>query len=99
MDRILTTSSAKATDEAWLDDFGDALAARDAARTAGLFADDGHCRDILAFTWNLRTTSSAAAIANRIVPALGRTTPRNRIDSCTPTIRVETVTLIDGLDR
>ena len=37
MDGILTTSSAKATAEAWLDDFGEALAAGDAARIAGLF--------------------------------------------------------------
>ncbi len=88
MDGILTAGSPKAIAEAWLSDFGVALAAGDAACIAGLFAADCHWRDILAFTWDLRTTSSATAIADRMVPLLaqaalravalaaGRTPPR-----------------------
>ncbi len=60
MDGILTNISAKAAAEAWLDDFGAALASGEAARIAALFAADCHWRDILAFTWDLRHTSGAA---------------------------------------
>jgi putative flavoprotein involved in K+ transport len=76
MDGILTTSSPGATAAAWLGDFGAALAAGDAARIAGLFARDCHWRDILAFAWDLRTTSGAAAIAARMAAALAPTAPR-----------------------
>jgi hypothetical protein len=76
MDGILTAGSPQATAEAWLGDFGAALAAGDAACIARLFAADCHWRDILAFAWDLRTTSSAAAIADRMVLALAQATPR-----------------------
>jgi cation diffusion facilitator CzcD-associated flavoprotein CzcO len=75
MDGILTTTSATAAAEAWLDDFGAALTSGDPARIAALFAEDCHWRDILAFTWNLRTTSGAAAIAQRMAAALAHTAP------------------------
>jgi putative flavoprotein involved in K+ transport len=75
MDGILTTSSAKAVAEAWLGDFSAALASGDAARIAALFAEDCHWRDLLAFTWDLRTTSGAAAIAQRM--ALANVAPRD----------------------
>jgi cation diffusion facilitator CzcD-associated flavoprotein CzcO len=45
---------------AWLGGFEGALAAGD---VSAAFQPDGHWRDILAFTWELRTTSGAAAIA------------------------------------
>ena len=70
MDGILTNASAKATTESWLGDFTTALAAGDATRLAALFAHECHWRDILAFTWDLHTTSGAAAIAARVVPAV-----------------------------
>ena len=76
MDGILTAGSPKATAAAWLGNFGAALAAGDAACIARLFAGDCHWRDILAFAWDLRTTSSAAAIADRMVPALPQCNPR-----------------------
>jgi cation diffusion facilitator CzcD-associated flavoprotein CzcO len=76
MDGILTSTSAKATAEAWLDKFGAALASGEAARIAALFAEDCHWRDILAFTWNLRTISGADAIAQLMVQTLSRMAPR-----------------------
>ncbi len=76
MDGMLTNSSVTAAAAAWLDDFGAALASGDAARIAALFAQDCHWRDILAFTWDLRTTSGATAIAARMVPTLAATAPR-----------------------
>lgn len=76
MDGILTNASAKATTESWLGDFTTALAAGDATRLAALFAHECHWRDILAFTWDLHTTSGAATIAGRIAPAVITLAPR-----------------------
>ncbi len=73
MDGILTDTSAKAAAQRWLDDFASAMASGDAARIAPLFADECHWRDILAFTWNLHTTSGAAAIARRMAPSCSKT--------------------------
>lgn len=73
MDGILTDTSAKAAAQRWLDDFASAMASGDAARIAPLFADECHWRDILAFTWNLHTTSGAAAIAQRMAPLCSKT--------------------------
>src|ERR1700712_3813269 len=89
MDNVTLERPANAADEAWLDNFCEALASRDAAQVAALFANDCHWRDILAFTWNLHTTSGAAAIAKRLTSTLaymarrgfslspGRTPPRH----------------------
>jgi len=56
MDGMGVTRSATAEAEAWLCDFGAALASGDGVHIAGLFAEECHWRDILAFTWDLRTT-------------------------------------------
>jgi cation diffusion facilitator CzcD-associated flavoprotein CzcO len=77
MDGMLTNSSVPAAAAGWLDDFGAALTSGDNARIAALFAEDCHWRDILAFTWDLRTTSGAAAIAARMVPTLAAMAPRD----------------------
>jgi putative flavoprotein involved in K+ transport len=77
MDGILTGISAEAATKAWLSDFEAALASGEAARIAALFASECHWRDILAFTWDLRTTSGATSIAERMVPALARMAPRD----------------------
>jgi putative flavoprotein involved in K+ transport len=76
MDGILTTSSTQATAQVWLDDFNAALASGDVTRIATLFAEECHWRDILAFTWDLHTTSGADAIARRMVPTLAQMAPR-----------------------
>ena len=76
MDGILTNTSAKAAAETWLGDFTTALASGDTARLAALFAPECHWRDILAFTWDLHTTSGAAAIAGRLEPEVARVAPR-----------------------
>ena len=76
MDGILTNTSAKAVAETWLGDFTAALASGDTARLAALFAPERHWRDILAFTWDLHTTSGAAAIAGRLAPEVARVAPR-----------------------
>ena len=47
----------------WLARFEQALAAGDAAALAALFHAEGHWRDVLAFSWRLRTLSGPAHIA------------------------------------
>ncbi len=76
MDGIVTNTSAKVAAETWISDFGAALGSGDIARIAALFAEECHWRDMLAFTWDLRTASGAGAIAERIVQHLPRVTPR-----------------------
>ena len=76
MDGILTNTSAKAVAETWLGDFTAALASGDTARLAALLAPECHWRDILTFTWDLHTTSGAAAIAGRLAPEVARVAPR-----------------------
>ncbi|MDF1737186.1 MAG: NAD(P)/FAD-dependent oxidoreductase [Minwuia sp.] len=62
--------------EAWLEALDDALSRRDAGAASSLFLPDGHWRDILAFTWHIRTFSGATAIRAE----LGR-----RLDTVKPT--------------
>lgn len=76
MDGILTGTSTEAAARAWIADFAAAVEAADARRLAALFAAECHWRDILAFTWDLRTVSGAAAIAGRLLPKLAATAPR-----------------------
>ena len=56
---------------AWLSEFGDALAAGDPAAAAALFTEDCYWRDLIAFTWNIKTLEGRAAIASM----LGETLP------------------------
>ncbi len=60
---------------AWLQDFGAALAAGDLPRAADLFEPGGFWRDLLAFTWNIRTLEGRAAIAATLAETLAHTRP------------------------
>jgi len=75
MDDILTDTSARAAARTWLDHFGAALTSGETARIAALFAAECHWRDLLAFTWDLHTTSGAEAVATRMLPALAGMKP------------------------
>src|SRR5262249_53935288 len=50
----------------WLARFEDALGTEDASALAALFRSDGHWRDVLAFSWQIRTLSSDRAIAAQL---------------------------------
>jgi putative flavoprotein involved in K+ transport len=76
MDGILTGTSPEAAASAWLRDFEAALGSGDAARIAALFATECHWRDIIAFDWDLRTTSGAGAIGARLAALAPRVAPR-----------------------
>jgi len=60
----------------WLEAFGQALERGDARAIAALFQAESHWRDVLAFTWHLRTVSGGA----RLAEALAR-----RVDDVRPT--------------
>jgi putative flavoprotein involved in K+ transport len=50
----------------WLEQFGAALAAGDAAGAACLFTRDCYWRDLIAFTWNIRTLEGRGEIAGML---------------------------------
>ena len=62
MDGIVTDTLARAGAQRWLGAFAAALASQDSTRVASLFADECHWRDILAFTWNLHTTTGRTGV-------------------------------------
>jgi putative flavoprotein involved in K+ transport len=65
----------------WLAALAGAFARKDARAVAGLFAPEGHWRDVVAFTWNIVTYSGRSTIEAALQPALGRTRP---VGMCIP---------------
>lgn len=61
--------------DAWLADFEAALATRDVPRAAARFAVGGFWRDLVAFTWNLKTLEGREAIADMLAARLASTDP------------------------
>ncbi len=61
--------------EAWLADFEAALAVRDVDRATGMFAVDGFWRDLVAFTWNLKTLEGRDQIGAMLGARLAETGP------------------------
>ena len=57
------TDTARATVEGWLQRFDEALTAGDAAAAAELFGEDSYWRDLIAFTWNIKTVEGRGGIA------------------------------------
>ncbi len=62
---------------AWLADFEAALAAGDTARAVEFFAAVSYWRDLVAFTWNIKTMEGTAAIAAMLGSVLEDVAPRN----------------------
>ncbi|VEG51531.1 flavoprotein involved in K+ transport [Mycolicibacterium aurum] len=61
--------------EAWLADFEAALAVRDIERVTGMFAVDSFWRDLVSFTWNLKTLEGRDQIADMLTARLIETSP------------------------
>lgn len=61
--------------DAWLADFEAALAARDIDRVTGKFATDSFWRDLVAFTWNIKTLEGRDDIAGMLSARLDGTAP------------------------
>ncbi len=60
----------------WLSAFDAALRSRDIAAAVALFTDDCHWRDLVAFTWNIKTASGRDAITAMLDATLAQTDPR-----------------------
>lgn len=71
--------------DAWLADFEAALASRDLERITGKFAIDSFWRDLVAFTWNLKTVEGRDQIADMLDEQLMAADPRDFRTSETPT--------------
>ena len=63
--------------EEWLARFDEALTAGDSAAASELFLDDSYWRDLVAFTWNLKTVEGPAGVKDMLDHALAHTKPRN----------------------
>ena len=61
--------------DAWLADFEVALAVRDIDRAVGKFATDSFWRDLVAFTWNIKTVEGRDGIADMLTARLAGTDP------------------------
>ncbi len=61
--------------DAWLSEFETALATRDIARATGMFAVDSFWRDLVSFTWNLKTMEGRDAIGEMLQSRLTGTDP------------------------
>ncbi len=68
-----TTPAAQAA--AWLAAFAAALESRDPGRILESFAEDCYWRDLVAFTWNVKTMEGRPAIAAMLGETLVRTAP------------------------
>ena len=60
---------------AWLARFGNALAERDAPAAAAMFEDDCYWRDLVSFTWNIRTMEGRAQIQAMLAATLAQVRP------------------------
>jgi putative flavoprotein involved in K+ transport len=60
---------------AFLSKFEQALSAGDLDRASALFGDDGHWRDLVAFTWNIKSMEGRAAIRDMLAACLKRVKP------------------------
>ena len=62
----MTPSTPSQRAAAWLQDFGAALAAGQPAQASALFDGESYWRDLVAFTWNIRTQEGPVAIAEML---------------------------------
>jgi putative flavoprotein involved in K+ transport len=72
-----TDLSPQARVDAWLADFEAALAVRDVERVVAKFAVDSFWRDLVAFTWNLKTVEGREGVADMLEHRLAETDRRD----------------------
>ncbi|MGY6652186.1 flavin-containing monooxygenase [Amycolatopsis sp. TRM77291] len=85
VDRIEATGSPQARVDAWLSRFESALAARDVEAAAALFAVDSYWRDLVAFTWTIKTVEGRDEVAGLLGACLDRIDPSGFRTTETPT--------------
>lgn len=72
--------------DAWLADFEAALQSRDVEQVTGMFATDSFWRDLVSFTWNLKTVEGREQIADMLGARLAATDPRGFRTSEPPSV-------------
>ncbi len=77
MTATMQNTSARSLIESWLAAFATALEQGDAAGAADLFGDECFWRDLIAFTWNLKTAEGRDEIAAMLAATLPTTQPSN----------------------
>ncbi len=78
-----TTAEQRA--QAVLDDLGQALESGDIDRAKALFVTDCHWRDLVSFTWNIRTLEGPDQVADMLRAQLGHIAPTGwRVDPAEP---------------
>jgi putative flavoprotein involved in K+ transport len=70
-----TTRPAAAEVDQWLSRFDGALASGDAAAAAELFGENSFWRDLVAFTWNIKTVEGPAGVRDMLEETLSHTKP------------------------
>jgi putative flavoprotein involved in K+ transport len=70
-----TTTTADDTANRWFADFEAALKARDVAAAAGMFATESYWRDLVSFTWNLKTVEGREGVSDLLEHTLESTDP------------------------
>jgi len=70
-----TTSPIAAEIDQWLTRFDQALTRGDAERIAELFAPESYWRDLVAFTWNLKTVERPEGVRDVLEHTLAHTRP------------------------
>ena len=73
----MSASNATQRVSGWLHSFEDTLVRGDAAAAARMFAADGYWRDLVAFTWNIKTAEGHDEIAAMLETTLPQTRPSN----------------------
>ena len=68
-------ASPQARVNTWLADFESALRARDAEKAAGTFATDCFWRDLVSFTWNIKTVEGRDGVAEMLRACLDHIDP------------------------
>ncbi len=74
-ERPTAQQSANERAEAWLQQFEEALRARDIAGATAMFATTSYWRDLIAFTWNLKTVEGRDGVADLLGHNLDRVDP------------------------
>ena len=61
--------------QSFLDEFGDALARGEVDAAAAMFHDDSYWRDLISFTWNIKTVEGPAGVADMLRHQLAAARP------------------------
>ncbi len=69
------TTTADDTANRWFADFEAALGARDVAAAADMFGTESYWRDLVSFTWNLKTVEGRDGVRDLLEETLERTDP------------------------